>query len=79
MDNLKMEVENLIYTIVAPHEEDAVRDIPENYFKSIDSIRLIELIVGVENKFGIEFDDEDLVVGSSPDLNAFIDKIKKYI
>lgn len=78
-DKLELEIKELIEELLVSHDEDGIKDTAENYFKYIDSIRFIELIISVENKYEIEFRNEDLVLDNEKGLNDFITIIKSYI
>ncbi len=78
-DTFRKQIEELIVGIMAPHEENAVKDTAENYFGQFDSLRFIELIVGVENNFGIALRDDDLIMDENSTLDDFVGKIEKYL
>ena len=46
---------------------------------SIDSMLFIQLVVDIEDEFGFEFDDEDLLLELYDTMEDVINKVKKYI
>lgn len=71
---LRTEVLELIREACAVEEPNLCE---ESIFEeiSIDSLSFIELIVRAEDKFGIEFDDEDLNIYGWKTVGDFIDRI----
>ncbi|MFW5868669.1 MAG: acyl carrier protein [Armatimonadota bacterium] len=57
-------------------DPDAIKDdenLMENY--EIDSVNLFEIVVGLEEEFGISFEDEDFSV----DLFATVNNLAEYV
>lgn len=44
----------------------------------LDSIMMAEIIIGIEDGFGIEIDAEDIVPDNFRNVNAIIDLVSKY-
>lgn len=63
----KMIVERLFMTI-APEGIDAGKSLIDAY--GVDSVSLLELVVGIEEEFGIEVGDEDFDVASFQSVDA---------
>ena len=51
-------------------------DLLESYL--IDSLTFIEFIVNLEGKFGIELDEEDILVENFRSLSIIIEMIERY-
>ena len=47
------------------------------YNSNLDSLKLIELLVTLENEFGIEFEDEELAIGNYETLGGLYDTVIK--
>lgn len=45
----------------------------------IDSLLFIQLIVEIEEKFGFEFNDEDLDASLYKSMDDFLQKVRKYV
>ncbi|MGN6712512.1 acyl carrier protein [Anaerocolumna jejuensis] len=78
---LKAAIVKIIKMIILdPHDNEAQKDTFVNdYLSYIDSIRFIELITEVENEFGIEISNEDLILENIKDLDSFVTMISKYV
>lgn len=80
--NLKSEIEEIITVLMESHDDEDINNVEETaaeYLTYIDSIRFIELITTVENKYDIEICNEDLVRENIKELETFILTIEKYI
>ena len=44
----------------------------------LDSIMMAEIIIGIEDGFGIEIDAEDIVPDNFRNVNAIIDLVSRY-
>lgn len=78
---LKAAIVKIIKMIILdPHDNEAQKDsFVNDYLSYIDSIRFIELITEVENEFGIEISNEDLILENIKDLDSFVTMISKYV
>ncbi len=45
----------------------------------MDSLNAIELVVSLEMEFGIEFDEEDLLVDNICSIKKLVDTVEKYL
>lgn len=54
-----------------PHDTDAEIKEAEEYFKDIDSLRIMELVVMVESKFKIEIPTKELLSLNEKDFYKF--------
>ena len=60
-----------------PHDEDADVREAEDYFRDIDSLRIMELVVMVESKFKVEIPTSDLLSLDDKDFFKFSNIIEK--
>lgn len=77
---MKREVVKIISGVLML-DNDAVNSLSEerNLIDiGLDSIKAIELIVCIEEKFGITVNEEDLLIDKIDNINKIISLIKKY-
>jgi len=67
-DRLKRMIVERLFMRIAPEEIDTQKSLIDNY--GVDSVSLLELVVGVEEEFGIEVGDEDFNVQSFQSVEA---------
>lgn len=79
VDDLKSKIEKIVLNLMISHDEDAVQETVENYFKFMDSLRFIELITTAENEFDIEFESKDLNMDIMNNLDSFITLVSQYV
>ncbi len=76
-DQLKQQIKEMIVErLFLDADPDAMADdekLMENY--DIDSVNLFEIVVGLEEQFGISFEDEDFSV----DLFATVNNLAEYV
>ena len=69
----EMMVERLMLT-VSPEEIGDDEPLMEAY--DIDSIRLFEIIIGIEEAFDLSFEDEEFEVDTFQNVKAIADKVR---
>lgn len=74
-DAVTKEVTKMINCIMKPYEKEELDYTPEVFFKEIDSIRIIEIVVLAEKKFKIAFSTEQLSVLENKEMESFVDII----
>jgi len=67
-DRLKKMIVERLFMKIDPLEIDAAKSLIDAY--GVDSVSLLELVVGVEEEFGIEVGDEDFNVASFQSVDA---------
>lgn len=78
--DLTKDIEKIVLDLVISHDDDETeRTAIEEYLRDIDSIRFIELITAIENKFDIEINSEDLSAENLRELRSFVSMIEKYL
>lgn len=70
-ENVHDELRKIILTIMKPHDESGEEKNAEDYFKDIDSLRIMELVVMVESKFKIEIPTSELLKLDEKDFYKF--------
>lgn len=78
--NVKVEIRNFLYTDRLKSEFDSLQDDDSLLEKGIiDSIRMLDLIGFLEEKFSVKVDDEDLYPENFDTLNAIADFVGQRI
>lgn len=77
-EQLKEKLESIIKSLMVSFEDNESETISE-YLQYMDSIRFIELITTIENEFGIEISNNDLVMENIKSINVLTDVVKKYL
>ena len=67
-DRLKNMIVERLFMKIAPEDIDCQKSLIESY--GVDSVSLLELVVGVEEEFAIEVGDEDFNVESFQSVDA---------
>ncbi len=77
----KMRVEETIYNLLNKNGIDWNEELYNAQLTDlgIDSMLFIQLVVDIEDEFGFEFDDEDLLLELYDTMEDVINKVKKYI
>jgi len=74
---LKQQIKDMIverlFLDADPNEIEDDENLMENY--EIDSVNLFEIVVGLEEQFGISFEDDDFSV----DLFATVNNLAEYV
>ena len=73
-DQIKGMVVERLFLDVAP--EDIADDDPLMEKYEIDSVRLFEMVIGVEEIFGIVIDEEDFDIALFKDINSIADYVR---
>lgn len=76
-----MRVEETIYNLLNKNGIDWNEELYNAQLTDlgIDSMLFIQLVVDIEDEFGFEFDDEDLLLELYDTMEDVINKVKKYI
>ena len=76
-----MRVEETIYNLLNKNGIDCNEEGCNTQLSElgIDSMLFIQLVVDIEDEFGFEFADDDLILGLYDTLEDIINKVKKYI
>ena len=77
-EQLKERLESIIKSLMVSFEDNESETISE-YLQYMDSIRFIELITTIENEFGIEISNNDLVMENIKSIDVLTDVVKKYL
>lgn len=77
-EQLKVKLESIIKSLMVSFDNNDCETVSE-YLQYMDSIRFIELITTVENEFGIEISNEDLVIENIKSIDVFADVVAKYL
>ena len=77
-EQLKAKLENIIKSLMVSFDNNDCETVSD-YLQYMDSIRFIELITTVENEFGIEISNEDLVIENIKSIDVFADVVAKYL
>lgn len=72
---MKDDIFSIIQSITGVNLPDEPYDI-EMEVAGIDSISFIQIIIEVEEKYNVEFDDESLYYGDYPDIRSFFELIE---
>jgi len=66
-------------TTVSTFNEESIETCDTLVSIGIDSLRMVELIVTLEDKFGITFDDSDIDSNLLKTVNDIIELVNKYV
>lgn len=79
MDDLKVRIKQMIverlFLDISPSEISDTAPLMDTY--GIDSVALFELVVGLEDEFGVELDDTDFSVDAFHDVNAIAQLVQQ--
>lgn len=75
--NIQEELRKIIITIMKPHDNDEAEKTAEEYFKDIDSLRIMELVVKTESRFKIEIPTDQLTSLDEKDFYKFSEIVEK--
>lgn len=54
-----------------------VEDDENLYNIGLDSLNVVKLVIGLEDEFGIEFEDDDIAGGNWKNINTIVELLKK--
>lgn len=75
---LAKEIEQIILTIAQPQDAELMECSAENYLKNLNSLRFIELITVIEEKYSIRFKTDDLIKLADGSVDDFVRMIERY-
>lgn len=73
-----LEKQIIINTIKEVIETENVEDSMNLFDYGLDSLGVLKLVTLLEDRLGIEIDDEDLTVENMSSVESIIDMVKKY-
>lgn len=73
-DRLKKMIVERLFMKIAPEDIDVKKSLIDDY--GVDSVSLLELVVGLEEEFGIAVDDEDFDVKYFETVSALADFVR---
>ena len=76
-DQLKKMVVERLFLKVAPEEIDETLSLTDHY--GVDSVSLLELVVGIEELFGIKVEDDDFKIEHFETISALADFVRARI
>jgi acyl carrier protein len=80
MDNIEKRIRNILNKNINLQRSAEQIKIGDGLFAiGMDSLNIIELIVAIEEEFGFEFDNEDLIVNNFRTLKDTIYHVKRMV
>ena len=73
-DRIKSMMVERLFLNVAPREIEEDKSLIDHY--GVDSLNLLELVVGIEEEFGVVIDDSEFRVKNFETVNALADFVK---
>jgi len=73
-DKIKAMIVERLFLPVKPEEIDDEDNLMEKF--EIDSVRLFEIVIGIEEIFGVTFEDEEFSVEAFQSVKAISDVVK---
>lgn len=73
-DQLKKMIVERLFLKLAPEEIEDDKSLADTY--GIDSVSILEMVVGIEELFGVSFDDEDFKVEYFETIASIADCIR---
>lgn len=73
------EIEQIILTIAAPQDTDLIECNAQSYLDNLNSLRFIELITVIEEKYNIRFETEDLMKLTDGGVDDFVKIVERYV
>ncbi len=74
-DRLKTMIVERLFMKIEPDRIEESKSLIDEY--GVDSVSLLELVVGIEEEFGIEVGDEDFSVANFETVSALADFVRK--
>lgn len=74
-DRLKRMIVDRLFLPMAPEEIEDDKSLIDDY--GVDSVSLLELVVGLEEEFGIQVGDEEFDVAHFESVSALADFLRK--
>ncbi len=73
-DRLKKMVVERLFMRIAPEEIDETRSLVDEY--GVDSVSLLEMVVGIEEEFGVAIADEEFKLSLFETISSLADFVK---
>ena len=73
------EIEEIILKIAAPQDTDLIACNAQSYLDNLNSLRFIELITVIEEKYDIRFANEDLMKLAGGGVDDFVNTVERYV
>ena len=73
-DRLKKMITERLFMKIAPEDIEEDKSLIDTY--GVDSVSLLELVVGIEEEFGVAVDDEDFSVEHFETVSALADFVR---
>lgn len=70
-DRMKRMIVERLFMRISPEQIDSNKSLIDEY--SVDSVSLLELVVGIEEEFGIAVGDDDFDVAHFETVNALVE------